>query len=68
LVAVDNALTTVALFAITLTVDPAVKAERETLTASAASTELSDGTVTFAGVALEVAVVITTPLTDTAIV
>ena len=46
-----------------MTVDPVSTPVSEKRTASAASTELSDGTETLAGVDDEVAVVIATPLT-----
>ena len=60
---VERVETTKALVAATVTVDPVSTPVSEKRTASAASTELSDGTETLAGVDDEVAVVIATPLT-----
>jgi hypothetical protein len=57
-----------ALIAVTDTVEPASTPVRSKRTASAASTELSAGTVTEAGVTEDAAVVTAAPFTDSAIV
>ena len=60
---VERVETTKAFVAVTVTVDPASTPVNENRTASAASTELSDGTETVAGVDDDVADVIATPFT-----
>ena len=67
-VSVAKAATKDAFTADALTVEPAKSPVTSNLTASAAPTELSAGTVTVAGVADEAAVVTATPFTERAIV